>query len=157
MLAWSFFRLRPLGSWMSIRSLLLRKPVPDGGPVPGGWSRSGIVTNEERLELGPRLIPEVPGYVFDTFSGRFFCIRSRMRKDPVSGGRVRTRAVHQPFVAGFLPGAPTTGGSGSSLSAALACLQSRLKVCWSLELDPPFLPVSVHPGSEGRSCLVDGG
>ena len=91
------------------------------------------------------------------FSGRSFCIRSRMRKDPVSGGRVRTRAVHQPFVAGFLPGAPTTGGSGSSLSAALACLQSRLKVCWSLELDPPFLPVSVHPGSEGRSCLVDGG
>ena len=91
------------------------------------------------------------------FSGRSFCIRSRMRKDPVSGGRVRTRAVHQPFVAGFLPGAPTTGGPGSSLSAALACLQFRLKVCWSLELDPPFLPVSVHPGSEGRSCLVDGG
>ena len=91
------------------------------------------------------------------FSGRSFCIRSRMRKDPVSGGRVRTRAVHQPFVAGVFPGHLIPGGSGSSLSAAYAYLQFRLKVHWSLELDPPFLPVSVHPGSEGRSCLVDSG
>ena len=37
-----------------------------------GWSRSGIVTSEERLELGPRLIPEVPGYGFDTFFGQVF-------------------------------------------------------------------------------------